>query len=106
MYGFPLPNVSGFYRNEQELLARTAGMAFEELAATIHFRYSPPMDSEFPFRYNAQLRWWESYWNGCFDEMAPCEKVASFIRAKRRYEPHFIRIYPLFPATQSSEVKD
>ncbi|MDK4228471.1 hypothetical protein [Corynebacterium pseudodiphtheriticum] len=106
MYGFPLPNVSGFYRNEQELLARTAGMAFEELAGTIQFRHSPPMDSQFPFRYNAQLRWWESYWNGCFDEMAPCEKVASFIRAKRRYEPHFIRIYPLFPAKQSSEVKD
>ncbi|WP_454978820.1 hypothetical protein [Corynebacterium propinquum] len=106
MYGFPLPNVSGFYRNEQELLARTAGMVFESLAARIHFRHSPPMDSEFPYRYNAQLRWWESYWNGCFDEMAPCEKVASFIRAQDRYEPHFIRIYPLFPATPAVEVKD
>lgn len=106
MYEFPWPNQSMYCRSEQELLARTAGFAFETLAARIHFRHSPPMDSEFPFRYNAQLRWWESYWNGCFDEMAPCEKVASFIRAQHHYEPYFIRIYPLFPAKTAVEVKD
>lgn len=82
--GWPGPISSVFEKTDLELWESTLATSWMMLGPYISGRcaYQLPVE-EFYWGYNAELRWWESFANGCFEDLTSLQKLLSLVLSKR-----------------------
>lgn len=77
---FPWPISSVFEDTDTELWESSLATNWMMLAPRISDRYAYLLPIEdFYWRHDSELRWWESFANGCFDELTELQKLASLL---------------------------
>lgn len=82
--GWPGPISSVFEKTDLELWESTLAKSWMMLGPFIAGRYAYQIPVEdFYWRHDAELRWWESFANGCFDDLTSLQKLLSLLLTKR-----------------------
>lgn len=80
---WPWTYLQGFEKTDLELWESTLATSWMMLGPYISGRrtYLQPIE-RFYWRHDAELRWWESFVNGCFDDLTDLQKLASLLEGK------------------------
>lgn len=101
---FPWPDLTAFRQTDSQLWNWSAGVRWMMVESAIAYREADDGVERFYDRYNSQLRWWESYLNGCFDELTDLQKLASLLDTESDCWTSFTfaRIQPLTSVRNNS----
>lgn len=94
---FPWPDMTTFRRTDSELWNWFSNVRWMMLESAIAYRETYDGVEPFYRRYDSRLRWWESYLNGCYEELTDLQKLASLFDAEHDRSTTFTiaRIQPL-----------
>lgn len=81
--GWPGLISSVFEKTDLELWESTLATSWMMLGPYISGRHAHQMPVEnFYWRHNTELQWWESFANGCFDDLTSLQKLLSLLLSK------------------------
>ncbi|ANE04068.1 hypothetical protein [Corynebacterium crudilactis] len=91
--GWPGPISSVFEKTDLELWESTLATSWMMLGPYISGRHAHQMPVEnFYWRHNTELRWCESFANGCFDDLTSLQKLLSLLLSKRYLSQDYLLV--------------
>lgn len=91
--GWPSPISSVFEKTDLELWESALATSWMMLGPSTAERYAYQMPvEEFYWRHDAELRWWESFVNGCFDDLTSLQKLLSLLLAKHYLSRDYLMV--------------
>lgn len=94
---FPWPDLMAFRHTDSQLWNWSSDVRWMMLGPAIAYREANDGVEPFYRRYDSQLRWWESYLSGCYEELTDLQKLASLFDAEHEWGTTFTfaRVQPL-----------